>query len=150
MGHAVNFDRAKAVFRRHDGVLRTQDAIKYGIHPRTLYALREAGALERLSRGIYRLADLPPLTNQDLVTVALRVPNGVVCLISALAFHELTTQIPHAVYVALERGSRLPKLEHPPLRVYWFTGDAFAAGVQSHALDGVSVRVYDAEKTIAE
>ena len=150
MDHAMNFNRAQAVFRSHDGVLRTQDAIQYGIHPRILYALREAGVLERLSRGVYRLADLPPLTNQDLVTVALRVPNGVVCLISALAFHELTTQIPHAVYVALERGSKLPKLEHPPLRVYWFTGEAFAAGIQSHALDGVSVRVYDAEKTIAD
>ena len=150
MGHATNIDRAIAVFRCHDGVLRTRDAIKYGIHPRILYALREAGVVERLSRGVYRLADLPPLTNQDLVTVSLRVPNGVVCLISAQAFHELTTQIPHAVYVALERGSKLPKLEHPPLRVYWFTGDAFAAGIQSHTLDGVSVRVYDAEKTIAD
>ncbi len=150
MGHAMNFDRAKAVFRSHSGVLRTRDAIKHGIHPRILYALREAGVVERLSRGVYRLADLPPLTNQDLVTVSLRVPHGVVCLISALAFHELTTQIPHAVYVALERGSKVPKLEHPPLRVYWFTGDAFAAGIQSHELDGVSVRVYDAEKTIAD
>ncbi len=150
MGRAMNLDKAKAVFRRHDGVLRTQEAIKYGIHPRILYALREAGVLERLSRGVYRLADLPPLTNQDLVTISLRMPHGVVCLISALAFHELTTQIPHAVYVALERGSKLPKLEHPPLRVYWFTGEAFAAGIQSHKLDGVSVRVYDAEKTIAD
>jgi len=150
MGQAINRDRTKAVFRRHDGVLRTQEAIKYGIHPRVLYALREAGVLERLSRGVYRLADLPPLTNQDLVTVSLRVPNGVVCLISALAFHELTTQIPHAVYLALERGSKLPKLEYPPLRVYWFTSDAFAAGIQSHKLDGVSVRVYDPEKTIAD
>jgi predicted transcriptional regulator of viral defense system len=150
MGQAMNLDKAKAIFRRHDGVLRTQEAIKYGIHPRVLYALREAGVLERLSRGVYRLADLPPLTNQDLVTVSLRVPNGVVCLISALAFHELTTQIPHAVYLALERGSKLPKLEHPPLRVYRFTGDAFVAGIQSHKLDGVSVRVYDPEKTIAD
>jgi predicted transcriptional regulator of viral defense system len=150
MGHTMSFDRAKAVFRRYDGVLRTRDAIKYGIHPRILYALREAGVLEQLSRGVYRLADLPPLTNQDLVTVSLRVPNGVVCLISALAFHELTTQIPHAVYVALKRGSKAPKLEYPPLRVYWFTGDTFTAGIQSHKLDGVSVRVYDAEKTIAD
>jgi predicted transcriptional regulator of viral defense system len=150
MGQAMNLDKAKTIFRRHDGVLRTQEAIKYGIHPRVLYALREAGVLERLSRGVYRLADLPPLTNQDLVTVSLRVPHGVVCLISALAFHELTTQIPHAVYLALERGSKLPRLEYPPLRVYRFTSDAFVAGIQSHKLDGVSVRVYDPEKTIAD
>jgi len=150
MGQAMNLDKAKTIFRRHDGVLRTQEAIKYGIHPRVLYALRESGVLEQLSRGVYRLADLPPLTNQDLVTVSLRVPHGVVCLISALAFHELTTQIPHAVYLALERGSKLPKLEHPPLRVYRFTSDAFVAGIQSHRLDGVSVRVYDPEKTLAD
>ena len=72
------------------------------------------------------------------------------CLISALAFHELTTQIPHEVYIALERGSEAPRLEHPPLRVYWFTSRAFNEGIRSYQVDGVSVRIYDPEKTIAD
>lgn len=145
-----HFKKARAVFRRHGGVLRTREAIRSGIHPRTLYAMRDVGIVEQLSRGLYRLAELPPLSNQNLVTVSLRVPKGVMCLISALAFHELTTQIPHEVYIALERGSEAPRIEHPPLRVYWFTGRAFNEGIQSYEVDGVPVRVYDPEKTIAD
>ena len=99
------FDRAVAVFKKHGGILRTAQALRAGIHPGTLYAMRDSGVLEVVSRGVYRLADSAPLGNPDLVTVATRVPGGVICLISALAFHELTTQIPHEVHVALPRGA---------------------------------------------
>jgi predicted transcriptional regulator of viral defense system len=146
----TSFETAKAVFRRHGGVLRTSEAIRSGIHPRTLYAMRDAGVLERLSRGLYRIADLPPLGNPDLVAVALKVPTGVICLISALAYHELTTQIPHEVYLALPRGAEPPRLDHPPVRVFWFTGKAFTAGTDTPKLDGVAVRIYGAEKTLAD
>lgn len=143
-------DTAKRLFRRHGGVLRTSEALRLGIHPRTLYAMRDAGLLERFSRGLYRLADLPPLGNPDLVAVALKVPSGVICLISALAYHELTTQIPHEVYLALPRGAEPPRLEHPPLRVFWFTGKAFSEDVETHEMDGVPVSIYGAEKTLAD
>ena len=83
--------KAVALFRRRGGILRTADAIKLGIHPRTLYAMRDGGLVEQLSRGVYRLSDLPPLGNPDLIPVALQVPKGVVCLLSALSFHEITT-----------------------------------------------------------
>ena len=145
-----SIDAAKRLFRRHGGVLRTSEALRLGIHPRTLYAMRDQGLLERLSRGLYRLADLPPLGNPDLVAVALKVPGGVICLISALAYHELTTQIPHEVYLALPRGAEPPRLEHPPVRVFWFTGKAFTEGVETHEVDGVPVRIYGAEKTLAD
>lgn len=144
------FEAAEQVFHRHGGVLRTREAIRYGIHPRTLYAMRDAGKLECLSRGLYRIADLPPLGNPDLVAVALKIPNGVICLISALAWHELTTQIPHEVYLALSRGAEPPRLDYPPVRVFWFTGDAFSDGVESIEVDGVSVRIYSVEKTLAD
>src|SRR5437879_770023 len=85
---------AEAAFKKHGGVLRMTEAVKAGIHRRTLYAMRDAGVIEQLSRGLYRLADAPPLGNPDLVTVALKIPQGVICLISALAYHELTIQIP--------------------------------------------------------
>ena len=82
------------------------DAITAGISRRALYAMRDAGILTQLSRGVYRLASLSDLAAPDLVTVATRIPQGVICLISALSFHELTTQIPHAVDLALPRGSK--------------------------------------------
>lgn len=144
------FDRAAAVFEEHGGILRTTQALRAGIHPGTLYAMRDSGILEKVSRGVYRLADSPPLGDPDLTTVAIRVPRGVICLISALAFHEMTTQIPHLVDVALPRGAEEPRLEHPPIKTYRFTGEAFTEGVETHELDGIGVRIYSPEKTLAD
>jgi predicted transcriptional regulator of viral defense system len=112
--------------------------------------MRDAGSLEVVSRGVYRLAGNEPLGNPDLVTVATRVRGGVICLISALAFHEITTQIPHEVHVALQRGAEEPRLDHPPIKTYRFTGQAFTAGVEIHELDGINVRIYSPEKTLAD
>ena len=84
------------------------------------------------------------------MTVAARVPAGVICLISALAFHEMTTQIPHEVHVALARGAQEPRLNHPPMKTYRFSGEAYTEGVESHELDGVKVRIYNPEKTLAD
>lgn len=145
-----SIDAAIRLFRHHAGVLRTSEALRLGIHPRTLYAMRDEGLLECLNRGLYRLANLPPLGNPDLVAVALKVPGGVICLISALAYHELTTQIPHEVYLALPRGAEPPRLDHPPIRIFWVTGKAFNEGVETYEVDGVSVRIYGAEKTLAD
>jgi len=144
------FSDAEAIFREHGGLLRTMEAVRLGVHPRTLYAMRDADVLEQLGRGLYRLADLPPLGNPDLVTVARRVPDGVICLLSALAMHEITTQIPHEVYVALKRGAERPRLEHPPVRVFWFADKAFAECIETHVLDGIDIRVYGAAKTVAD
>jgi predicted transcriptional regulator of viral defense system len=144
------FDRAIAVFKKSGGILRTAQALRAGIHPSTLYTMRDVGTLELVSRGVFRLAGSEPLGNPDLVTVATRVPNGVICLISALAFHQITTQIPHEVHVALQRGAELPRLEYPPIKLYWFKDQAFTAGVETHKLDGVDIRIYSPEKTLAD
>lgn len=112
--------------------------------------MRDDGTLEAVSRGVYRLVDSEPPGNPDLVTVATRVRGGVICLISALAFHELTTQIPHEVHVALQRGAEIPRLEYPPIRIYWVSGQAYSAGVETHELEGVSARIYSPEKTLAD
>ena len=90
-------DKAKALILAQGGLIRTREAISLGIHPRTLYSLRDSGELEELSRGIYQLKGWKQLEYPDLITVALRVPNGVLCLVSALSFHEMTTQVPHSV-----------------------------------------------------
>jgi len=112
--------------------------------------MRDVGIVESLSRGLYRLAQLPPLAEPDLVSVALKVPRGVVCLVSALAYHDLTTQIPHEICLALERGAEAPRLQHPPIRVFWFKGRAFSDGIETHEVDGVGLGVYSAEKTLAD
>jgi len=121
-----------------------------GIHTSTLYAMRDDDTLERVSRGVFRLADNEPMRNLDLVTVATRVQNGVVCLISALAFHEITTQIPHEVHVALQRGAEITRLNYSPIKLCWFSDKAYSAGVETHKLDGVSERIYSPEKTLAD
>ena len=144
------FTRAATIFENHGGILRTAQALKAGIHPKTLYAMRDSGVLELISRGVFRLSDSPPLSNPDLVTVAARVPSGVICLISALSFHEITTQIPHDVHVALPRGAEEPRLNYPPIRTYRFTGEAFTAGVDAYDLDGFSISIYSPEKTLAD
>jgi predicted transcriptional regulator of viral defense system len=142
--------RARKILIDHGGTLRTTEALAAGIHPRTLYAMRDAGEVALLARGVFRLGNLPPLGNPDLATVAKRIPGGVVCLISALAFHELTTQVPHEVHVAISRTARRPLLEYPPLHVYRFSAATFNAGIETHAIDRIPVRIYGAEKTLAD
>jgi predicted transcriptional regulator of viral defense system len=144
------FERAIAIYKKHGGMLRTAQALREGIHPDTIYTMRDSGAIYAVSRGVYRLAGSPQFGNPDLVTVATRIPGGVICLISALAFHELTTQIPHEVHVALPRGAEEPRLDHPPIKIYRFTGKAFTEGVEIHEVDGVAVRIYSPEKTLAD
>lgn len=130
--------------------MRMAEAIEAGISRKTLYAMLDKGVVERLSRGVYRLTSLPSLEAPDLVAVATRVPDGVICLISALAFHELTTQIPRAVDIAIVRGAEPPRIDYPPVHVYWFSGKAFTEGIETRTVDGVQLRVYSPEKTLAD
>lgn len=132
------------------GVINTQTAIRMGIQPRTLYGLRDRGELIRLSRGLYRISSLPEISNPDLVTVALRYPKAVLCLVSALSFHGLTTQIPHMVHIALEKGAEQPRLEYPPLAVYRFSRASYSPGIESHSVDGIQIPVYSREKTLVD
>jgi predicted transcriptional regulator of viral defense system len=141
---------ARQVFTEHGGMLRTSKATRLGIHPRTLYALRDAGEIEQVGRGLYRLSTAPPLSSPDLVPIAIRIPRAVVCLISALAHHGLTTQIPHAIDIALPSHAKVPKVDGIPVRVFWYPEPSFSAGVEVVAIDDVSVRVYSPEKTIAD
>ncbi len=126
------------------------EAIKRGISRYMLYKLRDKGIIEQISRGVYRLKELPEIGNPDLVTVSLRYPNSIVCLVSALAFHGITTQIPHSVSVAVPRGSRVPSLDYPPVHPHQFSKNAYTAGIETHQIDRVSVKIYNMEKTLAD
>ena len=143
-------ERPEEIFREHGGQLRMSKAIGHGITRYMLYALRDRGVIEPVSRGIYRLVDLPPIGNPDLVTVSLRFPNAVICLVSALAYHGITTQIPHQVSVAVPRDSRMPSLDYPPIRAHQFAHAAYKSGIETRLVDGVPVKVYSREKTLAD
>lgn len=143
-------NHAIEIFRKHKGLLRMSDALESGITRYMLYSLVNRGVIEQVSRGFYRLTELLPISNPDLVTVSLRYPKAVICLISALAYHDMTTEIPHRVFLALPRGSRIPKLEVPPIQVQRFSHESYNAGIETHTIDGVSVKVYNAEKTLAD
>jgi predicted transcriptional regulator of viral defense system len=139
------------IFRRHGGTLRTRQALNLGIHPAALYDLRDAGQLTLLARGLYKLSDATESSDPDLAIVSARAPNAVVCLVSALAFHRITTQIPTAVFLAVPRGSYSKiKLDPLPVRVFRFDPDTFDLGLESHDLGGMRVRVYNAARAVVD
>ena len=141
---------ARRLFAKHGNMLRTGKAIQLGIHPRTLYTLRDQGELERVGRGLYRLSSAPPLTSPDWVTIALRLPRAVICLISALAHYGLTTQVPHGIDIALPSHAQVPQMDSLPIRVFWFSEPAYGAGLDVIRIDDVPIRIYSPEKTIAD
>ena len=145
-----SMDRAIKIFRDHNGILRTRQAIRFAIAPRTLYEMRDAGIILRESRGLYRLADIELSSNTDLIQVGLRIPKAVICLISALSFHNLTTQIPHQIYIALPIDAEKPRLEYPPLKIFWLSDKVYTTGIENHELDGMRIKIYRREKTIAD
>jgi len=135
--------------RRKGGVSARQVAAA-GIHTQNLSRLVEEGVLERIARGQYRLAEAPVTEHHGLAIAAAAVPKGVVCLLSALSFHGIGTQLPFEVWLALDRRARRPMLKYPPLRVVRFSGNALNAGIETHEIEGRQVRIYSVAKTIAD
>lgn len=144
------FEVAIKAFNESGGNLRTAQAKKLGVDPKILARMTDKGLLTKEGRGIYRLANLPPLSNPDLVQVALRVPHSVVCLISALSFHKLTTQLPYKIYIAIPQEMKKPKIDYPPLYVVKLSKKTYVTGIEKHIIDGVSICIYDKEKTVAD
>jgi predicted transcriptional regulator of viral defense system len=131
-------------------VLRPQDVEAVGISRTYLNKLHSQGVLDRPSRGLYVLQDDETSEQRSLVEACRRVPRGIVCLLSALQFHGLTTQAPFEVWMAVDEKARLPRVDYPPLRIVRFSGDALTTGVQEHVVEGVTVRVYAPAKTVAD
>jgi predicted transcriptional regulator of viral defense system len=135
---------------RKAGVLRPRDLDPYNI-PRTyLSRLCAAGKLQRISRGLYVLPGSGATEHHSMAEACKRVPKGVVCLLSALSFHELTTQAPFEVWLAIGEKAWRPRLEYPPLRIVHFSKTALNAGVEEHQIEGVNVHVYSPAKTVAD
>lgn len=135
---------------RRVGVLRARDLAGTGIARVYLRRLHTEGLLDNPERGMYVLADAQPTEHHSLAEACKRVPHGVVCLLSALQFHGLTTQAPFEVWLAIAESARRPKVQSPPLRVARFSGAALAHGVEEHVIEGVPVKVYSPAKTVAD
>jgi len=135
---------------RESVAVRPKDLVAIGVPREYLKRLREEGVLEQPARGIYVLANAKPTEHQTLVEVCKRVPHGVVCLLSALQFHRLTTQIPHEVWLAIGSKTWPPKLEYPPLRIVRFSPATLDYAVEEHRVAGAVVRVYAPAKTVVD
>ncbi len=135
---------------RRLGIVRPVDLEERGVPRRHLYRLLRQGLVERQSRGVYVARKHPLTAEHALAQVGKRVPAGVFCLLTALRFHDLTTQNPADVWIALPEKARKPHLEYPRLRVARFSGAALAQGIETHRVEGVDIRVYSAAKTVAD
>jgi len=130
--------------------MRTKQVLKEGIHRRTLYEMRDSGDLIQLQRGVYQLEQDGFSGNPDLVVIAKKIPKARICLISALAIHELTDEIPHVVHLALPTSSWEPTLDYPPIKVYRFSEKTYQVGIRTLNQDGVEIQVYSPAKTVAD
>ena len=139
---------------RHIGILHARDLKAQGIPREYLWQLQQKGLLERAGRGIYRQPNWEVTENHSLAEAAQRVPRGVICLLSALRFHDLTTQSPFEVWVALDRKAHRPNSIRDnhltPLNIVRFSGEAFTRGVEDHTIEGVTVKIYSPAKTVAD
>lgn len=135
---------------KHQPLLRSSDLHAIGVPRVVLTRMTAAGQLERIGRGLYRRPDAAVSEHESLLTVARRAPQAVFCLLTALQFHELTTQLPREVWIAMPRGSHVPRLDWPPLRLIQMSHATHAAGIETVERDGVSLRVYAVAKTVAD
>lgn len=142
--------RRVLVLARQKGLLRASDLDGIQAPRVVLTRLTATGHLERVGRGLYRLPSQPGSEHESLAAVATKVPQAVFCLLTALQFHELTTQLPRRVWIAMPRGSHAPRLEYPPIKMVQMTGTAYSEGIETFERDGVELRVYCAAKTVAD
>jgi predicted transcriptional regulator of viral defense system len=142
-------DRAISLLREH-GIARLSELTGAGITAATISRMVEKGLVLRLGRGLYQLSDAPLDVNHSLAEAAKRVPNGVVCLVSALAFHQLTDTTPRSVWMAIGPKDRRPAVTYPPLQIVRFRDKMLDDGVDAYRIEGVTVRIYDVPKTIVD
>jgi len=132
------------------GMVRPSDLQEIGVSRIVLSRLMGNGQLQKVGRGLYRLPDYEPTENESLATIATKVPQAIFCLFTALQFHELTTQLPRQVWIAMPRGSHVPKIDYPPIKMIQFSGIAYSEGIEIYERDQVKLRIYGVAKTIAD
>ena len=147
---ANNTEHAIMNMARKAGVIRAREIKKAGLHPEYLRKLCKSGRLIRTGRGLYVLAKGDFTEHHGLAEACKRVPHGIICLLSSLSYHEIGTQNPHQIWMAIDRAMRKPKVDYPPLRIFRFSGPSLQEGIEEKKIEGVSVRVYNPAKTVAD
>ncbi len=132
------------------GTLTAREVGRAGIHSQQISRLVREGRLERVARGLYRVPGQPVTEHHGLALAARAVPRGVICLLSALGFHGIGSQLPFAVWMAIDRRARAPAVDYPPLRLMRFSSASLSAGVETHRIEGQAVKVYSVPKTLAD
>lgn len=135
---------------KKQGMLRVHDLTKRNIHPEYLRRLCQKGILIKLGKGLYALENADFSVHVGMAQIAKKIPNCVICLLSSLRFHELGTQNPSEIWIAIDRSSATPRIEYPPLRVARFSGKAMTEGIEHHKIEGVKVKIFNPAKTIAD
>jgi predicted transcriptional regulator of viral defense system len=135
---------------RKKGMLRPRELDRHGIPRVYLSRLCERGLLQRINRGLYTLPEAEQTEHHTLAEVCKRVPNGVLCLLSALRFHQITTQAPFEIWLALKGTTWHPKIDRPRIRFVRFSGPAFDTGIDQYKIEGVPIKVYNPAKTVAD
>lgn len=145
-------DRKEKIIKlaEQEGIIRPRDVEKTGIPREYLMRLYRKGDLIRIGRGLYALPDTLTSESITLAEITKRAPNAVICLLSALQFHNLTTQAPHRVWVAIENKKWAPNFDYPPLELVRFSGHSFSYGIEKHKVNRVPIKVYSPSKTIAD
>lgn len=149
MRHTTHTQRVHDLLTQK-GMLRPSDLDAISTPRVVLTRMTKAGLLEKVGRGLYRLPDSTGSEHESLAAIASKVPQAVFCLLTALQFHELTTQLPRQVWIAMPRGSHAPRIDYPPIKMVQFTGDAYSAGIEMFERDQVTLRVYCVAKTVAD
>lgn len=147
---SMNHEQQILKIAKRKGIIRSRDLVDAGLSRTALQRLTEQEKLLRLSRGLYVLADADISEHFSLAEVSKRFPAGVVCLLTALRFHDLTTESPHRIWLAYERGKHRPQCSDLPLKVVSFSGKSFSYGIEHHTVDGVEVAVTSPAKTVAD
>lgn len=132
------------------GLVRMRDLRDAGVGSETVARLVREGAVTRVARGLYQLAEAVPDARRSFAEASALVPKGVICLISALQFHELTLQMPSVMWIAIDRTGWKPKFEHPPIRFVRFSSRALREGVKRHLIEGIEVPIFEPAKTIVD
>lgn len=143
-------DKLVEFIKKKGGFVRYSELIGAGFYKAIINAALDSGQIERLSRGVYSLTETPDLAHPDLVAVSVLIPKGVICLISALSFHEATDEIPHHTDVAIPARSRAKEIRNIPVRYYRFSQKTWKAGIEEHDIDGHKIKVFSLAKTIAD
>jgi len=136
--------------RKRGGMASYSELSKAGINKDILKDSLKSHRVERLDRGLYCLSGDMSFSNPDFVAISIKIPKGVICLISALAFHEATSEIPKYIDVAIPRGTHESRVKYPPIRFYRFASKAWKAGIEEHKVGGYKIKVYNLAKTIVD